>query len=349
MLKRKVVFLYTEIATYFTSCVDELSMNVEIHVIRYPVNKEAPFEFRGENSQVKFYERNNYSYAELLKLIDSIKPNAIFCSGWIDKDYLRICKAYYGKIPTVLCMDTKWKGSVKQIAASFLSPFVIKNKFTHAWVPGNSQKQFALKLGIQESKIKLGYYCADTNYFTKCYSAFKESKVQSYPKKLLYVGRYYDFKGITDLWTAFIAFQAEYPNDWELWCLGTGDIEPIEHDKIKHFGFVQPNELSKYIEQCGAFVLPSRFEPWGVVVHEYTAAGLPIVLSSEVGAKEAFLEEGKNGFEFNASDINDLKEKLKKLFTLSNESLNLMSEHSNKLSQQLTIEKWCTTALEIIK
>jgi glycosyltransferase involved in cell wall biosynthesis len=204
-------------------------------------------------------------------------------------------------------------------------------------------------LGIKESKIKLGYYCADTNYFTNCYLDFKKSKNHSYPKRLLYVGRYYDFKGITDLWTAFIDLQIEQPNDWELWCLGTGDIKPIEHEKIKHFGFVQPNELSKFIEQCGAFVLPSRFEPWAVVVHEFAAAGMPLILSSEVGAKELFLKNEENGFEFDAGNISDLKEKLKKLFNLSNESLNLMNERSNMLSQQLTIEKWCSTALEIIK
>ena len=349
MHKKKVFFLYTEVATYFTSCIEELSPAAEIHVIRYPVNKEAPFEFKNKDSSIKFYERNDYSYSDLLKLVNSINPDAIFCSGWIDKGYLKICKSYFSKIPTVLCMDTKWNGNVKQRIGSIVSPFVISNKFSHAWVPGNTQKQSALKLGIKESKIKLGYYCADTNYFTNCYLDFKEGKIQAYPKRLLYVGRYYDFKGITDLWAAFIALQTEQPNDWELWCLGTGDIKPIEHDKIKHFGFVQPNELSKFIEQCGAFVLPSRFEPWAVVVHEFAAAGMPLILSSEVGAKELFLKKEENGFEFESRNISDLKDKLKKLFNLSNESLNLMSERSNVLSQQLTIEKWCNTALEIIK
>lgn len=349
MHKTRIVFLYTEIATYFTSCIEELSEYAEIHVVRYPVNREAPFKFENKNVAVKFHERNELNFSQLSGLIASIEPNAIFCSGWIDKDYLKICKSYFGKIPTVLCMDTKWKGNAKQRIASVLSPFVIKNKFSNAWVPGNAQQQFALKLGIKQANIKLGYYCADTNYFNSCYSKFKDEKEKSYPKRLLYVGRYYDFKGIEDLWAAFLQLQAERASDWELWCLGTGDIKPIEHPKIKHFGFVQPADLNKYIEKSGAFVLPSRFEPWGVVVHEYTAAGLPLVLSSEVGAKETFLRVDENGYEFEAGNINDLKEKLKKLFTLSNESLNLMSKRSNELSQQLTIEKWCATALEIIK
>ena len=72
MHKKKVFFLYTEVATYFTSCIEELSPAAEIHVIRYPVNKEAPFEFKNKDSSIKFYERNDYSYSDLLKLVNSI-------------------------------------------------------------------------------------------------------------------------------------------------------------------------------------------------------------------------------------------------------------------------------------
>ena len=32
--------------------------------------------------------------------------------------------------------------------------------------------------------------------------------------------------------------------------------------------FLQPHDLVKMIDSTGCFVLPSRFEPWGVVVHE---------------------------------------------------------------------------------
>ena len=344
----KILFLYTEIASYFTACVDELSKETEVHVLRYPINKEAPFQF-STGTKIIYYERNDYTYDKLRKLIEKINPDAIFCSGWIDKDYLKICKFYKNKIPTVLCMDTKWKGNFKQIFASILAPFIITNKFSHAWVPGNIQQEFALRLGIKKENIRQGYYCADTNFFINCYNNNKEQKNKKFPKRLIYVGRYYEFKGITDLWTAFVELQIESPNEWELWCLGTGDLKPIEHPKIKHIGFVQTADLTGYIENTGVFVLPSRFEPWAVVVHEFAAAGFPLLLSSEVGAKELFLEENVNGHQFEANNIEDLKENLKKFFTYSDERLNLMSKHSNELSRQLTIDKWCNIAREIIK
>ena len=141
--------------------------------------------------------------------------------------------------------------------------------------------------------------------------------------------------------------QTEEPNEWELWCLGAGNLEPAEHPKIKHFGFVQPKDLEPILEQCGVFVLPSRFEPWGVVAHEYAAAGFPLLLSDEVGAKEAFLEEGKNGFVFNSSNPKELKNVLKKVINLSSKELILMSEKSHHLAQYNSPEIWTNTKQNI--
>jgi glycosyltransferase involved in cell wall biosynthesis len=43
------------------------------------------------------------------------------------------------------------------------------------------------------------------------------------------------------------------------------------------------------------FALLSRHEPWGVVVNEAAASGLPLVLSNRVGAAYDLLEDGRNG------------------------------------------------------
>ena len=51
------------------------------------------------------------------------------------------------------------------------------------------------------------------------------------------------------------------------------------------------------------FALLSRHEPWGVVVNEAAACGLPLVLSDRVGAAPDLLREGENGFLVPADDV----------------------------------------------
>jgi len=349
-LKVKVFFLYSEIAEYFLAGIESLvKKNIEIHIVKWQTNKEAPFNFRKIES-VTFYDRNNYSNLQLLKLIQHVSPQAIIASGWVDKGYLKACSYFKNKIPIVLTMDNHWEGTTKQKLATFLSPFFLKNKFSHVWVPGKYQKEYALKLGFNPDKIYQGFYSADTQLFNKYYNQYKDQKEKAFPKKFLFVGRYIKAKAISLLWEAFVELQDTTPNDWELLCVGTGELFPkkIKHPKIKHLGFVQPKDMGKIIAETSVFVLPSNFEPWGVVVHEYTAAGFPLICSNKIGAASMFLEDGENGFSFKSNDKESLKTALKKIMNSSSNNLIKMGEISRKKSDQLSPEKWANTVLEIL-
>jgi len=343
-----LLFLYTEIAEYFLSCCHELANHGEVHIIRWPLNKEAPFQFK-ENEKLKLYSKSDYNFLQLKELVQSINPDTIICSGWIDKDYLKITRTYFKKIPTIMTCDTHWNGSFKQRVAAIISRFTLLNIFSHGWVPSKVQKQYLLNLGFTETNIECGFYSCDLTHFETIYQSQKNQKQTNFPKRFIYVGRYYEFKGIKELWQAFIELQEEQSNEWELWCLGVGDMEPIDHPKIKHFGFIQPKDLSLYTSQTGVFVLPSRFEPWGVVVHEFAASGFPLVLSDKIGAKEQFLKDGENGFEFKSEHVADLKTALKKMMVLSNNQLQEMSICSNQLSKSISPKTWTNALLKMIQ
>lgn len=338
--------MYTEIAEYFLACCKELAKHGEVHIVRWPVNKEAPFQFQ-ENQSLKVYSKSDYDFNQLQLLVTNIHPDVIVCSGWIDKDYLKITKHYFKKIPTIMTCDTHWNGSLKQRIATIVSRFTLLNIFSHAWVPGQIQKQYVLNLGFKDATVETDFYSCDLAHFEAIYQSQKTQKQTQFPKRFLYVGRYYEFKGIKELWQAFIELQTEQPNEWELWCLGVGDIEPVNHPKIKHFGFVQPKDMATYTAQTGVFILPSRFEPWGVVVHEFAASGFPLLLSNAVGAKEQFLQNGKNGFEFKAQNVTDLKHALKKFVNASESELLNMSTYSNTLSQSVSPIKWVNHLLKM--
>lgn len=348
---KKILFLYTELADYIVSCLKELeSPEIEIHLVKWPVKGEAPFKLNIPE-RVLLYERGDYEIKDLVSLAEKIQPDLIFSSGWIDKGYVAVCKHFYGKTPTVTGMDNHWSGSVKQQIARLTSTFTIKKYFSYIWVPGQPQELYAQKLGFKDSQILQGFYCANTAYFNGIYNNHLPLKKKAFPKKFLYVGRYVGFKGIFDLWNAFVELQEEKPNDWELLCLGTGDVwdQRIQHPKIKHAGFVQPSEMESYLKQTGVFILPSHREPWGVVVHEMAAAGFPLICSNTIGAASKFLEEGRNGFLFEAGSKEALKKQMKKVMEMDQDELVEMGGYSHELAQKITPKKWVKEISRLLK
>jgi len=348
--KKKIVFLYSELANYFLACVEKLIQiaDLEVHIVRWPINKEAPFNFNF-SKDIIIHDIEQYSeYNKLQELIIGINPSLIFCSGWVDKGYLKICRKFKKQIPVIVGIDNHWKASVRQFIATLISPFRILNHFTHCWVPGQLQYDYAKRLGFKSQNILTGFYSCDYDFFNQEYNLNRKQKADSFPHRFIFVGRYVESKGIQDLWSAFIEVQEEKENNWELWCLGTGDIPLIQHPKIKHFGFIQPNQLTEYLKLTGVFVLPSHFEPWGVVIHEFASAGFPIICSDKVGARVDFVEDNYNGYVYPSGNIVELKNTLRNMMNKSNDELNLMGERSTVLAKKITPEVWSTKLLDVL-
>ena len=70
--RKKVLFLYTELASYFLACVKELSKDMDVAIVRWEVNPEAPFVFDFD-PEWKIYERNEYISKELIELSPRIR------------------------------------------------------------------------------------------------------------------------------------------------------------------------------------------------------------------------------------------------------------------------------------
>jgi len=346
----KIVVLYEELAWYFVNCLNVLANdhNSSITVFCKKTNPNAPFQFKFVHPNITINDRSTFSETALLNEVKKIGPDTIFLGGWIYKPYLEVIKKS-GIKNCILGIDNQWNGSLKQMLGSIYFKLTLKPYIQSVYVPGSSQFTFAKKLGFTQDKISKGAYCCDVDLFHKAYEENKLAKQTSFPKRFLFVGRYAKEKGIELLWEAFTELQQEAPNDWELWCLGAGDILPAQHLKIKHFGFKQPNELDDIIKNTGVFVLPSLFEPWGVVVHEYAAAGFPLLCTDKVGAIDTFLQDKKNGFIIEAGDKNALKINLKKFIAMSQEELNLMSENSAKISSLITPQIWAGNFIKLYK
>lgn len=356
--RANVLVLYTELAPYVLACLNAFveASGVDLHLVRWPVNKEAPFEL-AFHRRITVHERTALSDEQLLALALRIMPHMVIASGWVDKGYLKVCRAMRKRgAVTVMSFDTAWRGDARQWANMLLAPTWVPRTYSHAWVTGEAQASYAHRLGLGADRVRTGFYSADTSLFIPLGERLLAQRTTAWPHRFLCVARYIPTKGHQLMCDAFAELCDEgNAGDWELWLTGTGELHQQvmnsasgKHERIKHLGFKQANEMEAVVEQCGAFVLPSTYEPWGVVVHEHACAGLPLLLSSAVGAAERFLVEGENGHRFIAGDLSTLKSMLAMLVLSSDGELRAMGERSAGLGRAWSPAEWAKTANELL-
>lgn len=352
-MNKKVVFLYSELAGYTVECFNYFLNkydDYEIHVMRWPLKSEAPFSF-DFNERIRIYQRENYKLKYLIKLVTKLSPSIIICCGWWDKDYVSTAKYFKGKIRTVLMFDNYWEASLRQKLGLLILPWYLKRSFDKCWVPGEIQKEYALKLGFKKEEVSTGFYSNNLDPFIEKGKESRGFKSVNYPKTILYVGRYLELKGVVDLWTAFSEWKKEEDNDWKLICVGAGELysSRVKHKDIEHLGFLQGESLLNVIQRAGVFIMPSHYDHWGMAVQEFASSGMPLICSDRVGAASQFLEENRNGFLFSAKNISSLKNAFRKLNLLSNDELLEFGAQSQTLSGMYGLDNWNNELIKMIE
>jgi glycosyltransferase involved in cell wall biosynthesis len=72
---------------------------------------------------------------------------------------------------------------------------------------------------------------------------------------------------------------------------------------VEFRGFVDQPELAAVYAEADIFAFPTLDDPFGIVVLEAAAAGLPVVASPFGGATLDLIEDGHNGFVIDPNDI----------------------------------------------
>jgi glycosyltransferase involved in cell wall biosynthesis len=323
--------------------------SAEVHVIHWDHKKLTPFKLSANNN-IYYYNRSDFSTKQLKEFVIKIQPDIVYISGWMDKGYLAAVRQLRKTgIPVVSGFDDIWFKTLRQRIASILFPLFRKMFFSIAWVSGPYQYEYVKRLGFKNAEIIHNLYSADLEIFN---TAFKESfakKKMKYPHRFLFAGRFVSLKGIDLLIKAWSIIK-EQKKDWELYIIGNGPL----HDFITCqagivvLDFLQPDKLAKEIEYSGCYILPSRFEPWALVLHEFSAAGLPIICSDICGAAPVFVTPGYNGFTFKSGNEQDLAQKMLRIINSSDDELFLMSENSHKIGQKITPEITAASFMSVL-
>lgn len=82
---------------------------------------------------------------------------------------------------------------------------------------------------------------------------------------------------------------------------------------IRFAGFRNQSELPGFFAMAQVFVLPSRHEPWGLIVNEAMASGCAVVVSDDVGAHVDLITDGVEGFVYPTGDVDALADALRQV------------------------------------
>lgn len=332
---------------YLLACLRKLAVHNEILVFYVPGKRIKVSDANG----CQWLDRTNLSCPNMISLVENFKPDLYICGGWADKDYLAIARHLKNKASCVIQMDTPWQGKFKQFCHCLISRLYLNPFFDYFWCAGAAQADYARKLGAVPKQCVEGCYCADTDKFDALYEKRKSLLLDKRVKSFLYVGRYVTVKNMRRMEVAFLKACEQLESNWALICIGTGSLwdERTQHPAIHHLGYKHPDELMKYVQNADVFVLPSLYEPWGVVIHEFSVMGLPILCSNQVHAAQKFVREGVNGFMFNPEDQSEMINKFIRMMTQSNDELVEMSIRSHELGMSYTSDDWVARVTQFVR
>ncbi len=292
------------------------------------------------------------------KQIKNGKYDAVILQAWTNITWwIAFFACLKFKVPVFFMTDANilsespnlFKKMLKDIMLKFLS----KNA-TGFLTAGKANEQLFLHHGAERKKMVPMHFSWGYEYFMKESEHLKihrEEIRSSYGIKkadfvLLFVGRLAEEKKLFNLLDAYVNSKTGSRGK-KLFFVGDGPLR-VQIEKyvrklnikgVYFAGFQPRNKLSNFYTLADALVLPSEWEPWGMVVNEAMCFGLPVIVSDKVGASVDMVISGQNGFEFPVGDTNQLTLAIEKLINLSSEeyrffqgkSIDIIKEWVNKI------------------
>jgi glycosyltransferase involved in cell wall biosynthesis len=152
--------------------------------------------------------------------------------------------------------------------------------------------------------------------------------------RLLYVGRLEQVKAIHKLVRAVAALRSSEVKFLLTLCGGGSEeatLKQLVHglgvaDLVEFTGQVPSDRVANAYAGADLFILPSDIEPWGLVVNEALAAGVPVMCPFWVGAVADLVIDGVTGFVLPGNDSASLAAGIRRAWE-NRSDLSLMGEH----------------------
>jgi 1,2-diacylglycerol 3-alpha-glucosyltransferase len=208
-------------------------------------------------------------------------------------------------------------------------------------VPGKASFEYLQSLGSPDDSISIAPNAVDNNWFQMQAESVREQssefrmKLELPTRFLLYVGRLVPEKGVFDLLAGYaeldlsvrssigLVFAGNGPSKGELEC----QAQQVSPGMVCFPGFLHREDIAGLYALADALILPTHTDPWGLVVNEAMACGLPIIVTNVAGCSADLVEDGWNGFVVPPNDSEELRAAMESLL-LDSQLRQRMSMHS---------------------
>lgn len=265
------------------------------------------------------------------------------------------------KIPVIFSGETLMVKRPTAIKNLFFN-FFFRNIKACLYI-GTKSLEFYQYLRVPRERLFFTPYCVDNDFFISQIKEYRAKKSElkkelGIPGDLaviLYLSKMVPRKRPQDVLRAFEKIQAKAI----LVFVGDGKQRPVLEDcvynhKIKNvffLGFKNYSELARYYAIADIFIMPSSYEPWGLVINEAMCAGLPIITTSFVSSSFDLVRHQENGYIVSVGDIDKMADSLNELIADS-EKRKKMGERSLEIISGWNYDacvKAIRGALEFIK
>ena len=179
------------------------------------------------------------------------------------------------------------------------------NLFERVLIQSGFERRFLRKLHVKDEKIRLLPNGFDSSHLSRYDASVFCNKYGIDKGYFCYLGRIHPTKGLEFFLQSF-ARMTKADGNATLVIAGSGDrnyenslrnlaLDLGLNGRVRFTGYLAEEEKMSMLEGCGAFVLPSVYEPYGIVALEAMAHGKPVIATYPGGVEE-IVKNNFNGF-----------------------------------------------------
>ncbi|MDN5893797.1 MAG: glycosyltransferase family 4 protein [Nocardioides sp.] len=301
-----------------------------------------------EFSEYVAWDEHTDMGALVARVLD-FEPDSVVMTSWnFSRAYRTIMKRVPERVVRILVMDNLWRAAPKQWLGRATHRWYVDTVADAAMVPSDRTEFYARRLGFAAADIIRGSLSADVELFDH---GPRDGAELASRGAFLYAGRLVEHKGADLLAGAYSFYRSLVDDPWSLEVAGMGPLDSALRGipGVNLHGFCQPDEVAQMMQEVSCYVLPSRIEPYGVVVHEAAVAGLPVLCSDFAGAAAGLVQDGQNGWVVPAGDVVMWARAMGRMSTMGSARLGAMSETSRAISRRLSPAGWALNLTEEIQ